>query len=71
MFKWQEDYQVEWHYITRGKPMQHGFVEIRNGRIQEERLNEHIFKGVRHSGHLTVACAMPVVTNALTNAATP
>ena len=27
MLKWQEDRQVEWHYIAPGKPMQNGFVE--------------------------------------------
>ena len=27
---WQEDRQVEWHYIAPGKPMQNGFVESFN-----------------------------------------
>jgi putative transposase len=27
MLAWQEERQVEWHYIAPGKPMQNGFVE--------------------------------------------
>ena len=27
ILKWQQDRQVEWHYIAPGKPMQNGFVE--------------------------------------------
>lgn len=33
---WQEDRQVEWHYIVPGKPMQNGFVESFNGRLRDE-----------------------------------
>lgn len=36
MLKWQEDRQVEWHYMAPGKPMQNGFVESFNGRLRSE-----------------------------------
>lgn len=42
MLKWQEDRQVEWHYIAPGKPMQNGLVESFNGRLRDECLNEHL-----------------------------
>ncbi len=40
---WQEEQQIEWHYIAPGKPMQNGFVESFNGRLRDECLNEHLF----------------------------
>lgn len=47
MLSWQEERQVEWHYIAPGKPMQNGFVESFNGRLRDECLNEHLFRGYR------------------------
>lgn len=38
--KWQQDAQVDWHYIAPGKPMQNGFVEAFIGRLRDECLNE-------------------------------
>jgi putative transposase len=55
MLKWQEDRQVEWHYIAPGKPMQNGLVESFNGRLRDECLNEHLFPSLRHAGHLIAA----------------
>ena len=46
MLKWQQDRQVEWHYIQPGKPMQNGFVESFNGRLRDECLNEHLFSSL-------------------------
>ena len=43
MLKWQEDRQVEWHYIAPGKPMQNGFIESFNGSFRDELLNETLF----------------------------
>ena len=40
---WQQERDVEWHYIAPGKPMQNGFVESFNGRLRDECLNEHLF----------------------------
>jgi len=37
ILKWQEERQVEWHYIAPGKPMQNGFVESFNGRLRPYR----------------------------------
>jgi len=44
VLKWQEDRQVEWHYIAPRKPMQNGFVESCNGRLRDECLNEHLLR---------------------------
>ncbi len=46
MLKWQQDRQVEWHYIAPGKPMQNGFIESFNGRLRDECLNEHLFSSL-------------------------
>lgn len=43
MLKWQQDRQVERHYIAPGKPMQSEFVESFNGRLRDECFNEHLF----------------------------
>ena len=55
ILKWQEERQVEWHYIAPGKPMQNGFVESFNGRLRDECLNEHLFANLRHARHLIAA----------------
>lgn len=34
--KWQEDRNVDWHYIAPGKPIQNGLIESFNGRIREQ-----------------------------------
>ena len=49
MLSWQQDAQVEWHYIAPGKPMQNGFVESFNGRLRDECLNEHLFTSLPHA----------------------
>ncbi len=40
---WSKEYQVEWHYIAPGKPMQNGYIESFNGRMRDELLNESLF----------------------------
>ncbi|WP_245820737.1 integrase core domain-containing protein, partial [Flavimaricola marinus] len=55
MLKWQEDRQVEWHYIAPGKPMQNGFEESFNGRRRDESLNERLFPTLRHARQLIAA----------------
>jgi putative transposase len=47
ILQWQEDREIEWHYIAPGKPMQNGFVESLNGRFRDECLNEHLFRGLQ------------------------
>ena len=43
---WQQERGVAWHYIAPGKPMQNGLVESLIGRLRDECLNEHLFKGL-------------------------
>jgi putative transposase len=40
---WQQERNVEWHYIAPGKPTQNGFIESFIGRLRDECLNEHLF----------------------------
>ena len=49
MLKWQQDKQVEWHYIAPGKPQQNGFVESFNGKLRDELLNETLFANLVHA----------------------
>jgi putative transposase len=46
---WQQERDVEWHYIAPGKPMQNGFVESFNGRLRDECLNEHLFANLNEA----------------------
>ena len=46
---WQQERDVEWHYIAPGKPMQNGFVESFNGRLRDECLNEHLFNNLKEA----------------------
>jgi putative transposase len=39
---WQQEHDIEWHYIAPGKPMQNGFVESFNGRLRDECLNHRL-----------------------------
>ena len=43
ILSWQQEHDVERHYIAPGKPMQNGFVESFNGRLRDECLNEQLF----------------------------
>ena len=49
MLGWQQDRNVEWHYIAPGKPQQNAFVESFNGRLRDELLNETLFKSLPHA----------------------
>ena len=49
MLRWQQDHEVDWHYIAPGKPMQNGLVESFIGRLRDECLNEHLFTSYRHA----------------------
>ncbi len=46
MLDWASANGVEWHFIAPGKPMQNGFIESLNGRLRDECLNEHLFRGL-------------------------
>jgi transposase InsO family protein len=52
---WCAEHKVEWHYIAPGKPMQNGFVESFNGRMQDEFLNETLFRNRAHARELIAA----------------
>ena len=43
MLKWTTQSGIDWHYIARGKPVQNGFMESFNVKLQDECLNEHVF----------------------------
>ena len=49
ILKWQQDAQVDWHYIGPGKLMQNGFVESFIGRLHDECFNEHLFRSYSHA----------------------
>lgn len=46
MLKWQQQNQVDWHYIDPGKPQQNPFAESFNGRLRDEFLNETVFSSL-------------------------
>ena len=46
MLTWASDRGVDWRLIAPGRPMQNGFVESFNGRLRDECLNEHLFRGL-------------------------
>jgi putative transposase len=46
---WQQEHEVEWHYIAPGKPQQNGFAESFIGRLRDECLNEHLFNSLRQA----------------------
>jgi putative transposase len=52
---WQQEHDVEWHYIAPGKPMQNGFVESFNGRLRDECLNEHLFANLNEARQIIEA----------------
>jgi putative transposase len=49
ILRWSQERQIEWHYITPGKPIQNAFVESFNGRLRDELLNETLFSSLRHA----------------------
>lgn len=55
ILRWSQERQVEWHYITPGKPMQNGFVEGFKGRLRDECLNETLFTSLAHARFVLIA----------------
>ncbi len=49
VLRWSQDKQVEWHYISPGKPQQNAFVESFFGRLRDECLNETMFTSLPHA----------------------
>src|SRR5688572_30682397 len=60
---WQQERDVEWHYIAPGKPMQNGFVESFNGRLRDECLNEHLFTNLNEARQIIEAWRIDYNTN--------
>jgi putative transposase len=54
---WQQDRDVEWHYIAPGKRMQNGFVESFNGRVAQISAVGRCLTGVK-AGEAS-ACSPP------------
>ena len=52
VLQWAQDNEIEWHYITPGKPTENGYTESMNGKIRDECLNEHIFGSLAYARHL-------------------
>ena len=46
VLQWAAKNQIEWHYITPGKPSENGFTESLNGKLRDECLNEHWFSSL-------------------------
>jgi putative transposase len=49
ILQWATDNNVQWHYITPGKPSENGFTESLNGKIRDECLNEHLFTSLSNA----------------------
>jgi putative transposase len=60
---WQQERDIEWHYIAPGKPMQNGFVESFNGRLRDECLNEHLFTNLNEARQIIEAWRIDYNTN--------
>jgi putative transposase len=52
VLQWAQANNIEWHYITPGKPSENGFTESMNGKIRDEFLNEHWFTSLFEAKHL-------------------
>jgi putative transposase len=46
ILRWQQQNQVDWHYIDYGKPQQNPFAESFNGKLRDEFLNETVFSSL-------------------------
>jgi len=49
IFAWARYFQIDWHYISPGRPMQNGYVESFNGKMRDELLNETLFFSLDHA----------------------
>jgi len=52
VLKWAAAHNIDWHYITPGKPQENGFTESLNGKIRDEFLNEHWFTSLDEAQRL-------------------
>jgi putative transposase len=59
VLRWSKAYQVEWHYIAPGKPMQNGHIESFTGRLRDEFLNESLFLDLDQARQTDYSTARP------------
>lgn len=59
VLRWSKEYQVEWHYIAPGKPMQNGHIESFTGRLRDEFLNESLFLDLDQARQTDYSTARP------------
>jgi putative transposase len=52
VLKWAVKQNVDWHYISPGKPSENGFTESLNGKIRDEFLNENWFLSLSEAREL-------------------
>ena len=43
---WAAEQEIEWHYITPGRPMENGYTESFNDKLRDECLNEHWYESL-------------------------
>jgi len=59
ILRWADDYEVAWHYIAPGKPVQNAFAESFIGRLRDELLNETLFRSLPHACRTrSLACGL-------------
>jgi putative transposase len=63
IFAWAKDHQIDWHYITPGRPMQNGYVESFNGKMRDELLNETLFFSLDQARKIIVTWVNDYNTN--------
>lgn len=49
LLAWQEEFGIEWHCITPGKPMQNGFVESFSGIMPRKTFSRQVVATLQHS----------------------
>ena len=52
VLRWAAEHNIEWHYITPGRPMENGFTESFNGKMRDEFLNQNIFSTLAEAQYL-------------------
>jgi putative transposase len=55
VLQWAAQHDIQWHYITPGKPSENGFTESLNGKIRDECLNENWFLNLQHAKQIIAA----------------
>lgn len=67
VLQWAAQHDIQWHYITPGKPSENGFTESLNGKIRDECLNENWFLSLQHAKQIIAAWRQDYIVNPLYN----